>query len=451
MPSSSQEPENVFDKKNIVAEVREKQQGTKTSKVRTNGGNAGSSAVAKRKQGITELENNVVKRRATDPSAHREDEKGDGVETRRHTVQPYSGRHTHDENIPSKLQHQHQHQQQRQASPRRVARAIDPPTPVSTTTSTLNPPRSLFREEDQIPPRHRPSTTASPSVILSRDEQSASTVKMILAEYDRLEKKYKALKQLKIQEVETLLSEQSKHVEKHSEAAKRLTRHWKEEAERRHELATRCEVTEQQVLEYRRANAELKHALLEAEASKVATERTMTDLKRQLQQAQRAQSQAEALVVEAKRQASLREGLQGDVVGSLELLTGFRSYPSGAGIHYQDPTTGMAFELQPGVATRRSGEEEEEESGQVELEDEVEYVPLKLGAVAPLLADYLRESISFDVKQMPQFLGRLLPAIVQARRLVEESPMAAKKEDTAAATTAATTTTTTTMTRMQMA
>ncbi|CAG9461281.1 unnamed protein product [Pedinophyceae sp. YPF-701] len=243
--------------------------------------------------------------------------------------------------------------------------------------------------------------------------ESEKSFNALMDEFRKLERKYRALKEMKIQEVEDIMQEQSKNIEKHSQATRKLATHWREEAERQAALAAGAAEAKAALVAVTDENGELKQSLLESEAKAAALEQALVDLERRTQAAEAAAANADARVAAAETRAAQAEhagaapALQGDPMGSLELLTGLRAFPAGCAIRYEDSHTGMAFELHPG--------DPRPAANGMELEDEVKYVPCSLGSAGKFLPSFLRDEIVFSLRQMPQFMQRILPGVIAGR------------------------------------
>jgi hypothetical protein len=108
----------------------------------------------------------------------------------------------------------------------------------------------------------------------------------------------------------------------------------------------------------------------------------------------------------------------------IENLLDFRSQPCGEGrFQYTHDATGFCFRMGPAppespssraAAAGGDGEEGEEGGDGGAEEEEVEFVPVRLGLAAATLPDFLREAMTFGVSQKATFVRLLLEALREA-------------------------------------
>ncbi|GAQ80303.1 hypothetical protein KFL_000510030 [Klebsormidium nitens] len=158
-------------------------------------------------------------------------------------------------------------------------------------------------EADALPPVKKaagPSTALVPfinasKVAAERQRQSqgkglavskdAGAFLKLQEAYSKLQTKYQALKQLRLDETESLFDAQKKVVKDHSEAAKKLVSHWKEQVARIQEEEATIVETAKRARDLRQENDLLKIKFIEQEEKHLLIEARLQELQSELQDA----------------------------------------------------------------------------------------------------------------------------------------------------------------------
>ncbi|EIE24541.1 hypothetical protein COCSUDRAFT_46844 [Coccomyxa subellipsoidea C-169] len=146
-------------------------------------------------------------------------------------------------------------------------------------------PVSRQQQPPALPPPHAPDTATE-----------SNNFKKLQVEYAALQSKYEAIKKQRIQQLETMLGEQSSKActpyptaMEHRESALKLAEHWKMEAERQAAFAQEAGSAKVREAQERLAqeNSTLRAQLMETEAALLAEQEAVADLKHALAAADR--------------------------------------------------------------------------------------------------------------------------------------------------------------------
>lgn len=206
--------------------------------------------------------------------------------------------------------------------------------------------------------------------------------------HEKLQKKYKEIKAMKLSEVEKMLKEQSGHVKEQGKIANKLVQEYKK-------------IAEQAEASARGLSTDLKARIDSLNAENVELKKTLTEKEGRLMYLEQHLREMEGRV--NSQVAASSSG----AVAALEFMTGLRPVgaPSDGRVTLTHPGTGFRFQL--GAADPPSDDEEEEDGEDQELA----YYPLKLGRARGVLPAFLEEEITFGRSQLPTLISKLLSAL----------------------------------------
>ena len=309
----------------------------------------------------------------------------------------------------------------------RVAAALDSPLPgPSRSASVRAPPRpSVVAGANANGTAKATATAATTTTTTTSTAHATAAFQDLLREHEDLAGRYKALANAKIKEVDELYRQQADQMEKHGGVSDELLTTMKRELERLTQKTASLQELREDLDRLRNENLALKEGVLQSEARNAELEQESVNFHRRAQEAEQraraAEACGEAALVEAERYRAEAEAAhapkegEGEYVGALALLTGLVAGPGrmGNGIAYTDVASGLSFELLQGATSDvTEGMELDDRDGAREMT----YVPVQLGTCAGTFPEFLTEEVTFATSQMPGFLLKMLPGLLQARR-----------------------------------
>lgn len=236
-----------------------------------------------------------------------------------------------------------------------------------------------------------PTTAALPAPTTKSTKEVgpySAAYKKLKEGHEKLQKKYKEIKAMKLSEVEKMLKEQSGHVKEQGKIANKLVQEYKK-------------IAEQAEASARGLSTDLKARIDSLNAENVELKKTLTEKEGRLMYLEQHLREMEGRV--NSQVAASSSG----AVAALEFMTGLRPVgaPSDGRVTLTHPGTGFRFQL--GAADPPSDDEEEEDGEDQELA----YYPLKLGRARGVLPAFLEEEITFGRSQLPTLISKLLSAL----------------------------------------
>jgi len=267
------------------------------------------------------------------------------------------------------------------------------PTPPTKKQRVENGRPSNAYAQQTIPPTACPAPAPAalpvPSTKSTKDVGPYSAAYKKLKEgHEKLQKKYKEIKAMKLSEVEKMLKEQSSHVKEQGKIANKLVQEYKK-------------IAEQAEASARGLSTDLKARIDSLNAENAELKKTITEKEGRLMYLEQ-----HAREMEGRVNSQIAATSSG-AVAALEFMTGLRPVgaPSDGRVTLTHPGTGFRFQL--GAADPPS-DDEEDDNGE---DQELAYYPLKLGRARGVLPAFLEEEITFGRSQLPTLISKLLSAL----------------------------------------
>jgi len=267
----------------------------------------------------------------------------------------------------------------------------DPTPPTKKQRMETERPRKTY-VQPSVPPTAlpAPATAALPAPTAKSTKEVgpySAPYKKLKEGHEKLQKKYKEIKAMKLSEVEKMLKEQSGHVKEQGKIANKLVQEYKK-------------IAEQAEASARGLSADLKARIDSLNVENVELKKTLTEKEGRLMYLEQHLREMEGRV-----NSQIAASSSG-AVAALEFMTGLRPVgaPSDGRVTLTHPGTGFRFQL--GAADPPSDDEEEDGEDQ-----ELAYYPLKLGRARGVLPAFLEEEITFGRSQLPTLISKLLSAL----------------------------------------